>query len=139
VKECYIYTYKLGDKTLYIKSSLDVNDDHQKNIERFKKSKNNIYLYDHIYLFDYMNIKGVTFDDITLTYKTVKVTHLNELYDIEDEMIMKELPICNTTLNCVRSQKDMFKDLHEDMLNTNKDDKILTFKMNMRKKLMNMF
>lgn len=138
LKDCFIYTYKLGDLTLYIKSSLDVKDDHKKNVEKFEKSKNNVYLYDQIYLFDYMKMKGLTFDHVTLSYKTVKVANLNELYDLEDEIVMKELPICNTTLNCIRSKKDMFKDLHEDMLNTNKHDEVMIFKMNMRKKLINL-
>ena len=135
-KECYIYTYKWGDITLYIKSSLDVRDDHRMNIEKFEKSKRDMYMYDNIYLFDFMKVKGLSFDDITLTQKSVMVANLNELYDLEDEMVMRELPICNTTLNCVRSQKDMFKDLHEDILNINNQGDILKFKMNMRKKLM---
>jgi hypothetical protein len=139
LNECYIYKYMWGDLLLYIKSSLDVDEDHKKNIEKFEKSKRDMYMYDNIYLFDYMKVKGVTFDDITLVSMPVKVANMNELYDLEDEFVMKELPICNTTLNCVRSQKDMFKDLHEDILNINRDNDVLKFKMNMRKKLMQLY
>ena len=113
-----------------MKASFDIESDNKKHIENFENNKNNIYLY------DYMRHKKITFNDLKLSYERVKVLNTNELNGLEDRMIMERLPICNTKLNCIRSKRDMFKELHEDMLNDDKDDKIIKFKINMISKLM---
>lgn len=131
--DCYIYSYIYNSELLYMKSSFDVDADHKKHIDNFEKEKNTIYFY------VYMKSKGITFDDLILSYERVKVLNINELNDLEDKMVMENLPLCNTSLNCIRSKKDIFKELHEDMLNDDKDDKIIKFKLNMIKKLIKQF
>lgn len=128
-KECYVYIYSYNSQTLYVKSSFDVDKDHFKNKDNFENDKGSLYL------FDYMRSKNIKFEDLELTFKVVKAKNTNELYEKEDEIIMEMLPICNTKLNCVRSNKDMFKDLHEDMIDKDIDEKMLKFKTNMRRKL----
>lgn len=127
ILECYIYTYMYSDKLLYIKSSFDVMSDHQKNIDDFKSGVSNLFL------FEYMRFNGLTFDDVGISYCNVGRKTLRELYEYEDIQVMSRLPICNTTLNCVRSNKDMFRDLHDQLLM--KPDAILRYKCKMNEKL----
>lgn len=127
VLECYIYTYMYNGKLLYVKSSFDVTTDHQKNIDDFESGVSSLFLY------EYMRFNGLTFDDIGMSYCSVGRKTLGELYDYEDMQIMSRLPICNTTLNCVRSNKDMFRDLHEQLLM--QPDGILRYKCKMNEKL----